>query len=269
MRITAEFIASSKGRIFAIARCPENFDGRCVLVVPPFAEEMNKSRKMIAELAGRLVEQGVGVVVPDFFGTGDSEGEFADTDVEGWLDDLHATESWMQTKGMTIDSILGVRLGCLMAAHFVQRRKAATANLIFWQPVLDGARAFEQFLRLRVAASLMEDKKETVADFKAQFAAGADVEVAGYSLSPALAAQMATLKLPSISAKKLYWFEILRSSDAAVPVANLKVIENLQKSEVVVELQTVIGQPFWATSEIACLPELLDSTASALSGGYQ
>jgi hypothetical protein len=48
--------------------------------VPPFAEEMNKSRRMIAEVGRRLEGSGVGMLLVDLFGTGDSEGEFAQAD---------------------------------------------------------------------------------------------------------------------------------------------------------------------------------------------
>ena len=49
-----------------------------VLVLPAFAEEMNRCRAMVALQARAWSAQGVGTLVVDGFGTGDSAGEFAD-----------------------------------------------------------------------------------------------------------------------------------------------------------------------------------------------
>jgi exosortase A-associated hydrolase 2 len=266
MRITAEFVTSGKGPIFVVAKHPQSFDGRCVLVVPPFAEEMNKSRRMISEFAVSMVSSGFAVVVPDFYGTGDSEGDFSETDCETWLTDLATTEAWIQSKGWSLDSILGIRLGCLIAAHFALKRNCALRALAFWQPVLDGTRAIEQFLRLRVAASLMEDKKETVSALSKELATGHAVEVAGYQLSPSLAAQMENLTLPAITSGRLHWFEVLRAPEAAVPRASSNAMEQIVTAGVTAALHTVIGKPFWATTEIEVNQELLEATSSVLAG---
>jgi exosortase A-associated hydrolase 2 len=265
---TAEFIATGKGRIFVLARHPRNFSGQCVLVVPPFAEEMNKSRKMITELAQRVSARRLGVVIPDFFGTGDSEGDFSQTDCETWLDDLGSTEKWLRERNWSVAAVLGIRLGCVVAAEHLRRRDQPVKSTIFWQPMLDGARALEQFLRLRVAASLMEDKKETVADLKADIASGAPVEVAGYGISKQLVVQIEHLKLASsigANVGNLHWFEVLRSAEAPVPVPTSKFFEQLQAKGISATLHTVHGEPFWASTEVVCLPTLLEATAIALS----
>ena len=49
-----------------------------LLVLPSFAEEMNRCRAMVSLQARVLAEAGVGTLVLDPFGTGDSAGEFAD-----------------------------------------------------------------------------------------------------------------------------------------------------------------------------------------------
>ena len=61
-----------------------------VVIVPPFAEEMNKSRRMFALLAERLATLGVGTALIDLYGTGDSEGDFGDARYDVWLDDMTA-----------------------------------------------------------------------------------------------------------------------------------------------------------------------------------
>ena len=268
--LAAEFIGESAGRIFVLAHYPRSSAARCVLICPPFAEEMNKARKMVTELSRRLLARGLGVIVPDLFGTGDSEGNFADADWERWLEDLKTAERWALARGWQVESLLGIRLGCLLAANHAHERESAVSRTAFWQPVLDGSRALDQFLRLRTAASLMRDDKETVAGLKAQLAGGRVVDVAGYGVSSRLAAQMESLRLSSLYSDKLgdvHWFEVLRAADAPVSAATTKSVDELKQRGAAVSLHTVVGEPFWASTEIVCLPQLLTDTAGVLCDG--
>ena len=49
---------------------------------------MNKARRQAAIQARALASDGFSVLVPDLFGTGDSDGELRDARWETWLDDL-------------------------------------------------------------------------------------------------------------------------------------------------------------------------------------
>ena len=49
--VSGQFIDGAKGPIFVLAREPAAGVRGCVLVVPPFAEEMNKCRRMVTEVA--------------------------------------------------------------------------------------------------------------------------------------------------------------------------------------------------------------------------
>ena len=49
-----------------------------VLYCPPFAEEMNKSRRMAALQARAFAKAGYGVLLLDLYGCGDSSGDFSD-----------------------------------------------------------------------------------------------------------------------------------------------------------------------------------------------
>ena len=62
-----------------------------VLVVPPFAEELNKCRRMLALTTRQLSMQGCDVLWPDLYGTGDSAGEFGDAVWADWVADLGAS----------------------------------------------------------------------------------------------------------------------------------------------------------------------------------
>ena len=68
------FIDSAAGRVFAIYHRPAEggSNGPAMLYLPPFAEEMNRSRRMAALQARALAAAGYGVLLLDPYGTGDS-----------------------------------------------------------------------------------------------------------------------------------------------------------------------------------------------------
>jgi len=73
------FLDGLRGRLFVVRRAPAADDrGIDVVIAPPFAEEMNRSRRMMVLLAIALAERGFGCLAVDPFGTGDSDGDFAD-----------------------------------------------------------------------------------------------------------------------------------------------------------------------------------------------
>ncbi|HEY9550049.1 MAG TPA: hypothetical protein VIR45_11165, partial [Kiloniellaceae bacterium] len=77
------------GPLFAVhhAAAPASRQGLGLVYLPPFAEEMNRSRRMAALQARRLAALGVDDLLLDPFGTGDSAGDFGDARWEIWRED--------------------------------------------------------------------------------------------------------------------------------------------------------------------------------------
>ena len=72
------FLQGARGRVFAVHFCAAEAPRAHILFLPPFGEEMNRSRRHVAEAASAFAAAGWLVAVPDLFGTGDSAGEFVD-----------------------------------------------------------------------------------------------------------------------------------------------------------------------------------------------
>jgi alpha/beta superfamily hydrolase len=75
---TPFFLDGPAGNLFCL-HFPRSTPGgarRCALVLPPFAEELNKSRRMGALAARALQRAGHDVLLIDLYGTGDSAGDF-------------------------------------------------------------------------------------------------------------------------------------------------------------------------------------------------
>jgi exosortase A-associated hydrolase 2 len=273
--LSGHFLGAPGRRIFALLREPAGRPrGGTVLVVPPFGEEMNKSRRMITETAQRLCDAGRTVLLPDLYGTGDSEGEFREARVEHWLEDLELACSFAAGRGSPVEAVLAVRLGCALAVAAARRGALPVqASSAWWQPALDGKRYLAQFLRLRVAAGSMRGAAaETVEGLRERSAGGEVLTVAGYELSPALVKGLEALSVEALppGSGRLHWFEFVRDAAAAPPLPATRFIERARAAGASVAIETVAAEPFWLSSEIVSLPDVSDRTAALLacaSGG--
>lgn len=253
-----------------MARFPGLGTGRSVLVVPPFAEEMNKSRRAIAQLADGLATCGIATVLPDLGGTGDSDGEFCDADWDAWRRDIVATAAWADAEGWPVGAMLGIRLGCVLAAEAVREMPGPISHTVFWAPILDGRAYLTQFLRLRVAATMVSDgPAETTSSLRSRMTAGDALEVAGYALGPRLAQQIDHIRLAdaiSPALGELCWMEVTRTDPPTMPEAAGRAIDKARASAARISPLAVAGEPFWASTEIVVNRHLVDGTIATLAG---
>jgi len=265
-----EFIDGSDGRIFVLLRAPPGARVG-VLVVPPFAEEMNKCRRMITELAQRLAKLGIAVVVPDLFGTGDSAGEFSDGRWRSWQGDIQHAGSWCEARGIRPAGLLGIRLGAALAASAATiGRVPGFDRTVLWQPVFNGSKFVAQFLRLRAAASMTgSGPRESVNDLKKRLVGGETIEVAGYELSGTLVAELDALEVPERLPKQLgrvHWMEIQRDGSVPAPTPATQLVESTRRAGGAVEFQVLRGEPFWTSTEIVINEAVLEATANCFAG---
>ena len=237
-----------------------------ILYLHPFAEEMNKSRRMAALQARALAEAGYHVLQIDLLGCGDSSGDFVDASWSAWREDALLAYRWLRTQSQIPLTLWGLRAGCLLAAS-VAVDLPEQANFVFWQPVVSGKQHWQQFMRLKMAGGLGAGKAKLVAEeLKQQLAAGEPAEIAGYSVSPELAVGLETAELrpPSGQPGKVSWFELSMRDEATLAPVSQKYIEQWRVEGFDVESRVVRGPGFWQTSEIEDAPELIKATLAAL-----
>ncbi len=263
------FLDSAAGRVFAIYFAPEIDTGSHpgVLYLPPFAEEMNRSRRMATLQARALAACGCGVLLLDPYGTGDSEGDFRDARLSVWLADVASAANWLEGKGHSAIKLWGLRFGTLLARAAIEREPARFAEFLFWQPVTDGRTMLTQFLRIALAASLAKAGERVTTDsLRARLREGRSVEVAGYELAPELATDLDALTLttlPSSTAARVQWFEVGPDASDQISLAGTKVIERWRENGATVSAQRIVGPQFWLTAEIKVVPALIDATAAS------
>jgi exosortase A-associated hydrolase 2 len=262
----AFFLPVGSGQRFAIYHPAQGGVTRgLVAYVHPFAEEMNKSRRMAALQARALAAHGYAVLQLDLLGCGDSSGDFGDASWQAWVDDVVRACQWLRRQGDAPLWLWGLRAGCLLAAQAAAQLNA-TCNFLFWAPTPAGKPLLQQFLRLKAAGDMASGNAKAVMDgLRQQLAAGDAVEVAGYTLAAKLASglEQATLAAPSM-AGRLEWLDLSTQPDASLSPAAAKPLQAWQAAGFAVRSQVVNGPAFWQTSEIEEAPALLTATLAAL-----
>lgn len=236
------------------------------MYVHPFAEEMNKSRRMAALQSRALASAGYTVLQIDLYGCGDSSGDFGDATWADWVNDVVLAAGWLQVRYNAPLWIWGLRAGCLLATCAAARVEGK-CSFLFWQPTAAGNHQLQQLLRLKAAADLQGgDAKGSMAAMRAALNAGRMLDVAGYSLRPELASGLdhATLDLPP-QVGRIVWLEVsTREGAQPLPASTLR-IESWRESGRSVNAAVVPGPAFWQTQEIEDAPALIDETVSALA----
>jgi exosortase A-associated hydrolase 2 len=256
----------ARGRLFClrIGPPPDVALRGCVLVIPAFAEEMNKSRRQLALQAHALAASGFHTLMPDLYGTGDSEGDFQDARWETWIEDLVSAAAWLRSHGSERLTLVGLRLGAVLAADLAQRLPRPPEHLILWQPVITGRQHVDQFLRLRVAANVLGTGDGiTVRGIRESLTSGQSVEVAGYELNAEVVKEIDSrdlLQLMPSSSVRVDWIEIVHSTERGVGPASQRVIDSWRERSVEVRAHLVAGDAFWSTVEIAVIPALIEQT---------
>ena len=242
---------------------------KIIIHIPAFADEMNKARRMVSSQAREFAKQGYGVLVLDLFGTGDSEGSFSEATWAIWKQNIKAAYTWACQQGATSVSLWSLRSGALLAMDFVAESHAKINTLLAWQPVLNGELFIMQFLRLRVAAAMMDKQapQEKTADLKQQLLDGSAVEVAGYLLNSKLVTPLIGLSVNDMSLStitRIRFFELVTSEDKPVTAITTHFIEDRCNKNQDASFTKVVGSAFWSAQEIVEVPELLSATVVAL-----
>lgn len=240
-----------------------------LLILPAFAEEMNKCRRMVALLAEAAQHRGVETLSVDLTGTGDSAGDFRDATLERWQADLRTVVAWMAERGPRTLHVCAVRAGALLVNHLELPSALLPGRVVLWQPIASGKQLVTQFLRLRQAEAVLSGGAEDARDPRAMLEQDGFVEVAGYDLTATLASSLEPLALHPMRHDRwggVLWAEIVgpvqdgASSPQPTPAGARAVAALRAERGPAVALEAIVGEPFWATPEIAVVTPLIERT---------
>jgi exosortase A-associated hydrolase 2 len=237
-----------------------------MLYVHPFAEEMNKSRRMAALQARAFAASGYAVLHIDLFGCGDSSGDFSDARWHIWLRDLELACAWLEQRNAGPLALWGLRLGALLAVDLAQRSPALAERLILWHPVFQGKTYLDQFLRLHLATKMLAKSaaqagEAAPASLREQLAAGACVEVGGYGIAPELAAAIDRQDMDATAPPcPVSWYEMQSPSEEGISRGASTLAKAWQAGGVGFSMTQLAGKAFWTSAEIVECRALLAAT---------
>ena len=263
------YLPASDGQRFCLLHLPA--PGRAprggIVYLHPLAEEMNKSRHIAAAQARAFAQAGYSVLQLDLYGCGDSSGEFADARWAIWRNDVQLACAWLAQRVDGPLTLWGLRLGALLALDLATPTLLSPqppmplmpliARLLLWQPELDGRRCLERFLRLRLAAGMLQ-AADARADARQELAAGRAVEVAGYCLSAALAEDLAAVA-PAVPRVPVYWLQ--QENAGNLPPAMVRQAASWRDAGATVHLAGFDDGAFWQSGELLACPHLFDATS--------
>jgi exosortase A-associated hydrolase 2 len=265
-RVEPFFFDADPGTRFSLyhAPAPQVPPRGRILYIHPFAEELNRTRRMAALQARRFAAMGLAVLQIDLFGCGDSCGDFNAARWEIWKRDLATARNWLADRSEGPMYLWGLRLGGLLALDFA----AATHvdGIVLWQPFLHGRTCINQFLRL--ALGVDPDGPRTTAALRAHLVGHGVLEVNGYELAAQLAhaidaCDAAALVLPACP---VHWFALEAPPPARAAASAARLAASWAAGGTTLHLHALDGAPFWRGEQAEC-PALLDATSALFARG--
>jgi len=179
------FVDADEFQLPAIVRGPA--DGPVVLLVPPLFEEMNRCRRLLADLGRALAARGIATVLPDLPGTGDSA---AAAPVASWSMAIGALTASLALSRPTY--VFVVRGGALLTGG------VGATGIYRFAPVSSGAVLMREMMRAQaIADQERTGGRVSVSGYEAELAKGNAGRLIGYEVTPDIAAELAALTLPS------------------------------------------------------------------------
>ncbi|ART53134.1 hydrolase 2, exosortase A system-associated [Acidovorax carolinensis] len=263
----AFFLPTGSGKRFCLFHpAPGDFVRGCVLYLHPFAEELNCTRRVAAQQARALALAGYCVLQIDLLGCGDSAGHFADATWEAWLQDARLARHWLREHASGPLWLWGMRAGALLATALA-KDLSEPCHLLLWQPVVSGQQQQQQFLRLHTASQWLGADRASGQTPSQMLNNGQPADIAGYTLSPALARGLAAARLepPPCPSGQLVWLELSVQAEPALSPASEKQLAVWRDAGWAVSAQALTGPLFWQTVGTDDAPALVQATLDALA----
>ncbi len=250
MHISLQFLAAHGDPHAALltSHLPSGEPEGAVLFVPPFAEEMMKSRQQFTQFAQRAVQENWACHVVDVRGTGDAGGTLERLNWDDWCDDVASAFQVCAAHGPV--TVVGLRLGALLALDACARKKLPAAAFMLWEPQFSGKTAIKQFMRIAAVGAKMQGRAA-----ETDGAEKTGQEVGGYWISTALEHSIAAAQPPATlnCAPALVLRLAAETSNSALPTippAWLPTLASWEAAGSAVTTEGMACPAFWTTSEI-------------------
>ncbi len=179
------YFDGGNGKLFGVLHTPERRAGKKgVIFLHPYAEEKQRVDRILVGLARLLCANGYFAMRFDFFGCGDSEGNFEEMSRETQMSDLErAKKVFLETTGVEEVTLFGVRLGSNIAAQYAGI-DPEIRNVILWSPIPDGSEYAETLLRNKIFSGFLDRRNRASKDqLMAELQQNGQIDVDGFYLT--------------------------------------------------------------------------------------
>jgi len=256
------FFEREDHRLFGVMHIPEEDEvKRAFVFCHPFGEEKLWAHRVYVSFARELASRGFFVLRFDHTGYGDSEGDFSQSTLAVQLQDIDRAVMLVKEYSPSVSEVgfLGLRLGATLALMAADRL-GKNGPLILWDPVVDGERFIQEFLRsnlttqLAVYGEVRVNRDQLVEKLRN----GEIVNVDGYDLSYPVYEQIAGIQLldSDLSAGRPGLIVQIGRTDR--PKKEFQEISQLLGAD----LRCVVEEPFWREIKrfYGKAPNLFDAT---------
>lgn len=268
VRVNPRFMGEEGGRHFTVQFSPGYKPKAHIVFIPPFGEEMNRCRSLVATQARSFAAAGYSCTLVDFYGTGDSQGQLCDASLSLWKANIRLTIETLQQEVEAPLILWGLRLGGLLALDYAAGSALTPKEIILWQPVNSASVYITQVLRQRVASLMVRDlPPETTTDIRQRLSDGENVEIAGYTLGGKLVKDLEEINVSgmrNLCTGPVFWLEHVMEAGKEIGVASRRVVDHLIQNGNNIEVRTFCDPPIWQIHERDFAPQLLATTDGLL-----
>lgn len=238
------FFSSSQKSIFGFMHSskikPRRSTG--IIICSPHAEEKLTSHRIFYNLMSDLSENGFDCLRFDYYGHGDSHGEFSEMTIQSMITDILSAVTLMTNHGHSQICLVGCRLGATlsaMAAHQENRIR----KLVLINPIINVKDYLYECLRGNLSSQLLVHKK-VVRDTKTlveDIRAGKQVNYFGYEMTQRFFNEAISIRLDEILTKlkcNILDVQIIKRKKTGKPPSFFLEMSNLTYKE-------LMGIHFW------------------------
>jgi exosortase A-associated hydrolase 2 len=141
--------------LFGVLYIPEShLLNKGITICQPIGEERNKTRRVFVNFAKLLCLAGYHVFLFDYYGEGNSEGDFEEATIETRVSDiLIAIKFLLQETNVITVGLIGLRLGATLAT-LAAKEEENVDFVILWNPVVNGNGYFQEWLKFNLTSQV-------------------------------------------------------------------------------------------------------------------
>lgn len=249
------FFSGAHGDLYKLDVMPIKDMRAQVMYLPPHGEELNRCRSLIAAQARVFAQNGIGCRVVDYFGSGDSDGDFSEGTLEIWQQDLATQVNELKANSSVPVYLVGFRLGALLAASYINNNVEAIKGALFIQPVIQGKQYVTQLLRQRMAGQMGAGvNTESTDQMRESILAGNNLEIGGYEFNSKLLIDIEKLSLTgniNLINQEIFWLEFEQNLGKGLSIGSQRAVDGLKDLGNSVEAECVFDPPIWQLHERA------------------